>query len=96
MVTQSEHKDFINKIISAAQEKPEFRKLLLDDPKKVFENKFNFKLPENFEIVVHEDTANKLNIVLPHTSEELTEVELSAVSGGICWTDPDSTSCQCT
>ena len=95
MATKSEHQDFINRIIAAAQEKPEFRKLLLEDPKKVFESKFNFKLPEDFEIIVHEDTPNKINIVLPHTTDELSEVELSAVSGGMCWTDPASTSCQC-
>jgi hypothetical protein len=85
---------FINKVIKAASENPEFRTMFLADPKKVLEDKLNIKLPEDFEIVVHQDTAAKLNITLPYHSEELTDVELSAVSGGVCWAE--FASCMCT
>jgi len=79
----------ISRILKAAQESPEFREKLIANPKSIFENQSKFKLPEDFEIAVHEDSPNKLNIVIPQKSEELSEVELSAVSGGVCWDNCD-------
>ncbi len=79
----------IGRILKAAQDSPEFREKLIANPKSIFELQTNFKLPDDFEIIVHEDTPNKLNIVLPQKSEELSEVELSAVSGGLCWDNCD-------
>jgi len=88
--------EFLAKILKAASENPEFKEKLLQNPKAVIETMANFQLPDDFEIIVHQDTPTKLNIVLPVTSDELSEVELSAVAGGVCWTDcscEDNVSC---
>ena len=76
-------------IIRAAMESPKFREKLLADPKAVLESQFKFKFPDSIEVVVHEDAPNKLNIVLPVATNELSELELSAVSGGVCWDNCD-------
>jgi len=93
MEKQNNKNLLIDRIIKAAQESPEFRENLISNPKNIFEMQSQFKLPEDFEIVVHEDTPNKLNIVLPRTSEELSDIELSAVSGGVCWDNCVNNSC---
>jgi hypothetical protein len=87
MQDMQNQQEFMSKILKAAAEKPEFRKMLIENPKEMIEKMSNFKLPEDFEVAVHEDTPTKLNIVLPVVSDELSEVELSAVAGGVCWTD---------
>ena len=90
---------FLEKILKLAGEKPEFREKLLKSPKEAIQSMVTFTLPEDFEIAVHEDTPSKVNIILPNTSDELSEVELSAVSGGCGWlggSSPDpgkNTSC---
>jgi len=94
MESQVNKNVLIDRILKAAQESPEFREKLISNPKNIFELQSKFKLPEDFEIVVHEDTPNKLNIVLPSNVEELSEVELSAVSGGVCWENCDG-GCGC-
>lgn len=78
--------EFLSKILRYAAERPEFKEKLLKNPKAVVEKMANFNFPDDFEVAVYEDTPTKLNIVLPNTSDELSEVELSAVSGGVCWT----------
>jgi len=93
MPDHNQNETVINRIISAAIENPEFRQKLVADPKKALENHFKFKFPDNYEIVVHEDNPKKFNIVLPLTSDELSEAELSAVSGGMCWDDCDDYGC---
>jgi hypothetical protein len=85
MAEISEKQDFIGKIAMAAALNPELKEALLKNPKEVMEAKLGFKLPDDFEINVIQDTPNKINIVIPFKSEELTEAELSAVSGGVCW-----------
>jgi len=77
--------EFLSKVIKNASENPEFRQRLTQNAKEVIEEMVNFKFPEEYEIEVHEDTPSKLNIVLPSMSEELSEVDLSAISGGVCW-----------
>jgi len=79
--------EFLAKIIKLASENPEFKQKLVENPKEVFEKIVDFKFPEDFEIAVHQDTQRTLNIVLPDTTDELSEVELAAVSGGVCWDD---------
>ena len=75
--------DFIQRIITAASESPEVKKQLMENPKGVIESILKFQLPDDFEINIFEDTPNRIHIVLPDNTEELSEVELSAVSGGI-------------
>ena len=43
-------------------------------------------MPEGFDVVVHEDSANAAHLVLPPSpSPKLTEAELVLVSGGTTW-----------
>lgn len=84
MSTTPNKQEIIATIVKLAIEKPEFKEKLLKSPKEAVEALINTKLPENFELVVHEDSPTKINIVLPNTSDELSEVELLAVSGGCC------------
>ena len=90
METTQSKEQFLDKILKAAKESPEFRAKLVADPKAVIEAQLHFKFPESFEISVHENTANTLHILLPDVVEELSELELSAVSGGVCWDNCDS------
>jgi hypothetical protein len=90
MAEISEKQDFVGKIARAAALNPEIKEALLKNPREVVEARLGFKLPDNFEINVIQDTPNKINIVIPFKSEELTEAELSAVSGGVCWDFCDS------
>jgi len=87
---------FIEKLMQMASESPEFREKLIADPKSVIQERINFRLPDDLEVVVHVDTPQKLNLVLSEPKEELSELELSAVSGGVCWDDCIESSCSCT
>ena len=80
-----EKHEFFEKILKLAAENPGFREKLLKNPKEAIQSMVNFTFPDDFEIAVHEDTPLKLNIILPDTSDELSEVELSVVSGGSDW-----------
>lgn len=85
--------EFTNKLLNDVNTDPELKKRFIQNPKSVIEEKLNYKLPDNIEFAVHEDTPNKLNIVLPLKSEQLSELELLAVSGSGCYfvvvDDPD-------
>jgi hypothetical protein len=87
--------NFMQKVAQKAAESPEFRANFKANPKSMMEEKLQFKLPDDLEIVVMEDSPNKIHIVLPSAKEELSELELSSVSGGVCW-DYDDGSCGCT
>jgi hypothetical protein len=80
---------FMGSLIKEAESNPQFRERFISNPKDVLEEKLNFKLPEDFEVIVHQDTPQRLNIVLPLQSEELSEIELEAISGAGCYTHND-------
>jgi hypothetical protein len=86
MVELPKRQDFIDSLINETHSNPGLREKLLASPKEVIEEKLNFRIPDDFEIAVHEDTPMKMNIVLPVSSEELTEIDLAAVSGAGCYT----------
>ena len=87
--------NFLQRVAMKAAESPEFRANFMANPKSMMEEKLQFKLPDNLEVVVLEDTPDKIHIVLPSAKEELSELELSSVSGGVCW-DYCDTGCGCT
>ena len=78
MTTATEMKD---RILSKAAEDGEFRALLISDPKAAISSEVGTDIPEGFDVVVHEDSAIILNVVLP-PSPKLTEAELENVAGG--------------
>ena len=80
-------KEFEAQLIRRAAKDPAFRELLLTNPKAAIEQEFGEKIPESFQIYVHEETANAVHIVLPwnpfsSVEDELAEEELEQVAGG--------------
>lgn len=72
--------EFVNKIIAYAIKNEKFRAKLLKEPNKAIE-KFCGNKHSEFNFVVHQDTMNTINIVLPPTGE-LTDKELDSITGG--------------
>ena len=58
-----------------------FRSSLLADPKAALAMELGVKLPEGFDVEVHEEDGTKAHIVLPPSSR-LSEADLSAAAGG--------------
>jgi Nitrile hydratase, alpha chain len=66
-----------------AHRDPNFRKELLSNPKGTVEEMLGSSLPGNVSVSVLQDSDTKVHIVIPPAStEELSEEQLEAVSGG--------------
>ena len=75
----------MEKLLAKAQEDTDFRGRLLASPRSALEEAFNVEVPENFNVVVHEDSARTAHLVLP-ASPELTDAELRHAAGGsVCY-----------
>ena len=68
-------------LLDRAANDMEFRSKLISDAHGTVESEFGNAIPEEFNLVVVEDRARTFHLVLPRT-EELTEEELKAASGG--------------
>lgn len=74
------------KIVARAWKDADYKQRLLANPKAAFEEALGRKLMGSLEINVVEESATRLFVVLPHipdTSDELSDVELDAVAGGV-------------
>ena len=78
MPTATELRD---RILSKAEEDDAFRAHLIADPKATISAEVGTTMPDGFDIVVHEDSATTVHLVLP-PSPTLTEAELETVAGG--------------
>jgi hypothetical protein len=83
--------EFEQKLIQRAWEDENFKQELLSNPQAVFARESGQELPNNLEIEVIQESANKVYLVLPNnpapaiTSQgELSEEALEAVAGGRC------------
>lgn len=78
----------ISEIIKKAHKDPEFKKRLLQNPKKTIESELKIIIPNNIQIEVLEETEKKKYLILPHLSEnaEIAKKELESISGGIGFT----------
>ena len=83
--------EFEQKLIQRAWEDENFKQELLSNPQAVFARESGQELPQNLEIEVIQETANKVYLVLPNNpasaitnEEELSEETLEAVAGGGC------------
>lgn len=76
----------VNDLIAGfAIKDPDYRRALLDNPKKVVSLQLGQELPEALNIKVVEDTAETMHMVLPYVPEEgaeLSDADLEMVAGG--------------
>ena len=80
-----------NSIISLALRDSEFKKRLLANPELAIEETFGIQIPKDTEIKVLEDSNAQLQVEILNAksgNEELSDVELSAISGGAPRGDP--------
>lgn len=71
------------RLLQRAARDPEFRRQLLADPRSAIETELGYRLPESVEIRAVEETPNLVYLVLPaQDTDELSEVQLEALSGG--------------
>ena len=74
----------LERLIAKAQEDTDFREQLVADPNSALKEAFDIEVPDDFNVVIHEDDARTAHLVLP-TSTELTDAQLQqAAGGGIC------------
>ena len=69
------------KLIAMTKEDTDFRVRLLAKPNLALKEAFDIDLPDEFNVVVHEDDARTANIVLP-ASSELSDEQLQLVAAG--------------
>lgn len=72
-------------LIEKCWKDPVFKKQVLADPTGMFEQFVGHKLPENFQIMIHEDDKNTLHFTVPPAPRQLAELsdeELERVAGG--------------
>jgi Nitrile hydratase, alpha chain len=77
--------EFETKLVAKAWQDEAFKQELIDNPKAVYQRESGQQFPQNVMIQVLEEDSNTLYLVLPNkpkVSEELSEKELEAVSGG--------------
>ena len=75
------------KLIEKAMKDESFRKQLIENPTSVIESETGIKIPETMKIKVLEEDPSTVYLVLPqmrsrNAEMELTEAELTSVSGG--------------
>lgn len=72
--------DLQQKLVVKSEEDTDFRARLLADPQSALKEVFGVELPEDFNVMVHEEDARTAHLVLP--AEELTDIELQQATGG--------------
>ena len=71
----------LEKLVAKAEVDSNFRDVLLADPKLALKEAFGIEVPNDFNIVVHEDDPRTAHVVLP-ASGELTDAQLEQAAGG--------------
>ena len=79
MQTVVEMKDHV--MVKAAED-DEFRSRLIENPNAAISSEIGVDIPDEYNIVVHEDSATTTHLVLP-PSANLTEEELEKAAGGM-------------
>ena len=75
------HESMLEKLKAKAEENTDFRKQLLTNPSSALKETFDITVPDDFNIVVHEDDSQTAHLVLP-ASAELTDTQLQQAAGG--------------
>ncbi len=76
------------RLVEKAMKDDMFREQLISDPRRAIETELGILLPANMQVKVLEEDATNVYLVLPANSpagdtDELSEMELEAVSGGL-------------
>ena len=74
----------MEKLIAKAQDDADFRTRLVANPSSALKEAFDIEVPEDFNVLVHEDDARTAHLVLP-ASPELTDAQLQQAAGGFCY-----------
>lgn len=65
---------------------PEFRAALLADPRGALSGLVGMDIPDAVTVEVHEESLTAIHLVVPPVaSQELSDDDLEAVAGGVCW-----------
>ena len=78
MMTAAEMRE---RLIGKAIRDDEFRARLVADPKDAIEKEWDVKMPDGFQLEVHEESANTSHLVLPPPAA-LSEADLYRAAGG--------------
>ena len=78
----------LEKLIAQTKEDAAFRSRLLANPSAALKEAFDIDVPDDFNVVVHEDDVRTAHLVLP-ASSELTDAQLQQAAGGgiTCYDD---------
>lgn len=72
----------MGKLLAKSADDAEFRGHLLANPHSALKDAFGIDLPDDFNVVVHEDDARTAHLVLP-ASTELTDEQLRLAAAGV-------------
>ena len=70
-------------VMTKAAEDDEFRSRLIENPNAAVSSEIGVDIPDDYKIVVHEDSGTMTHLVLPPSANQLTEEELEKASGGM-------------
>lgn len=74
--------DMRKQIIDRALSDDDFRKNLVSNPKSAISSELGLDVPEQLNVVVHENDAQNLHLALP--ASELSEEQLEEIAAGRC------------
>lgn len=69
------------RLVDMAEENGAFRSQLIADPRGAIRESLDVELPDDFNVVVHEEDAKTAHLVLPPSSA-LSDAQLDQVTGG--------------
>ena len=71
----------LEKLVAKTEEDTDLRSRLLADPRSVLKEALDIEVPDDFNVVVHEEDGRTAHLVLP-ASAELTDTQLEKAAGG--------------
>ena len=71
----------LEKLMAKVKEDKDFRDRLLTNPNSALEEAFEIKIPDDFNVVVHQEDSSTAHLVLPAFAE-LTDSQLQQAAGG--------------
>ena len=71
----------LEKLVAKSEEDAEFRLQLLANPNSAIKEAFDIVIPDDFNLVVHEEDSRTAHVVLP-AAAKLTDAQLEQAAGG--------------